>query len=355
MKRTLATIFALLFVLPAAFAQRSEKQYAITNYSVNYLRLKPDYESPLETQELMGVLVEILDTDGYWKKVRSPQPYDAWCTDMGLTLVSGEEAEAYKLAPKYIVRSFYSKVYASPSLKAQVLGDLVLGDLLRIPSATATAGTGTSSAPGTTVVTASPSVAANDTKTVTAKAAKAAAKKKSRLLKRRGFTEVILPDGMSAYVPSQDLQPADQWFAEHKASTENIITLAKQMLGIPYLWGGMSVKGFDCSGLVRYVHLLHGVNLPRNASQQCLLGEQIKIDPKASMYDRIRDLRPGDLVFFGKAATTFSRERVTHVGIYIGNGQIIHSSHEVRINSLLPDRPDSYANAERLIRACRIL
>lgn len=322
MKRTFAAIIAILILLPSAYAQGSGKQYAITNYSVNYLRLKPDYESPLETQELMGVLVEILDTESYWKKVRSPQPYDAWCTDMGLTLISEEEAESYKEAPKYIVTSFYSKVYSSSSLKSQVLGDLVMGDLLRIPADNA--------------------------------AKDKAAKKKARLLKRRGFTEVLLPDGMRAYVPAQDLQPQEQWLAKHKATPESIIALAKQMLGIPYLWGGMSVKGFDCSGFVRFLHLMHGVYLPRNASQQCFLGEQIRIDAKAPVHERIRDLRPGDLVFFGKAAGAFSKERVTHVGIYIGNGQIIHSSHEVRINSLLPDRPDSYAGAERLIRACRI-
>lgn len=323
MKRTLVSILVILLLMPAVYARDSKKQYAVTNYSVNYLRLKPDYESPLETQELMGVLVEILDTESYWKKVRSPQPYEAWCTDMGLTLVSEEDAEAYRTAPKYIVTSFYSKVYTSPSLKSQVLGDLVMGDILRIPA--------------------------------DARSKDKAAKKKTRQIKRRGFTEVLLPDGMSAYVPAADLQPEESWLAEHRASPESIIALAKQMLGIPYLWGGMSVKGFDCSGFVRFLHLMHGVNLPRNASQQCFLGEQIKIDAKAPMYERIRELRPGDLVFFGKPAGAFSKERVTHVGIYIGNGQIIHSSHEVRINSLLPDRPDSYAGAERLIRACRIL
>ena len=65
-------------------------------------------------------------------------------------------------------------------------------------------------------------------------------------------------------------------------------------------------------------------------------------------------LQRGDLVFFGTPAKDGAKQRVTHVGIYIGNGRIIHSSHMVRVNSLNPDQPDYYENAHKLIAARRL-
>ena len=125
---------------------------------------------------------------------------------------------------------------------------------------------------------------------------------------------------------------------------EEIIATAFRLKGSPYLWGGMTPKGVDCSGLVRWSCLMNGILLPRNASQMVFCGDEVALD----------SLQRGDLVFFGTPATSEKPQRVTHVGIYIGNNHIIHSSHLVRVNSLIPGESDYYENAHRLIEARRL-
>ena len=124
-----------------------------------------------------------------------------------------------------------------------------------------------------------------------------------------------------------------------------IIATALTMNGFPYLWAGMSPKGMDCSGFVRAVLFLHDIIIPRDASQQAPKGERI-IGTK--------DLIPGDLLFFGRKDT--AAPRVSHVGIYIGEGRFIHSLGLVKIASLDPSAPDYDAyNAGRYLFASRIL
>ena len=120
-------------------------------------------------------------------------------------------------------------------------------------------------------------------------------------------------------------------------SGSSIVATAKKYIGVPYLWGGVTPGGFDCSGFVQYVYKLHGIQLPRTSSQQYQTGKSVS---KAN-------LQPGDLVFF---ATSFGS--VNHLGIYIGNNQFIHSgsSTGVTITSL----SNSYWSA-RYVGAKRIL
>lgn len=88
-----------------------------------------------------------------------------------------------------------------------------------------------------------------------------------------------------------------------------IVNSAKKYLGVPYVWGGTSPKGFDCSGLVQYVCRQNGISVPRVASSQ----------RNAGTYVSRANLQPGDLVFFGNGG------RISHVGIYVGNGNMIHA------------------------------
>lgn len=93
---------------------------------------------------------------------------------------------------------------------------------------------------------------------------------------------------------------------------KQIIATAKQYIGVPYVWGGTSPSGFDCSGLTYYVFKRHGITLNRNSASQYQHGTYVSKS----------NLQPGDLVFF---ANTY-REGISHVGIYIGDGQFIHAS-----------------------------
>ena len=315
MKRVIS-IWILAIVSLGAMAQ--EKRMAVVEFSTCYLRLKPDYESPLETQELMGTVGEIVGEQSYWREVVTPQPYRAWCTDQGLVEMSADELKAYEEAPKVMFCDLYGHIYKEPSMDSPTICDLVGGDLLRLTT-----------------------VKDNTDKTL------------KKALKGR-WTKVMLPSGKTGFVPSKQLKlhkgfrsiSMGEGSAESISSetTEAIIAQAEKLLGVPYLWGGMSAKGVDCSGLVRISHIMNGILLPRNASQQIKCGERVELD----------NLQRGDLVFFGTPATDEKPMRITHVGIYLGENKIIHSSHRVRINSLIPGDDDYYENSHRLVAAIRL-
>ena len=295
-------------------------RYAVTTLSANYLREQPDFTAELGNQLLMGTPVEILDEEGYWRKVRSPDPYTAWCVDLGVHEMSREEISKYIAAEKVICIADYSKVLEKPSGKSRKICDIVSGDLLLLRK------------------------------------------------KRAGkYLEAALPSGETGYVRKRDVAIFREWAESREATPENIIATAMDFIGVPYLWGGTSIKGADCSGFTRMVWFLNGVLLPRNASQQAGIGQPVEMsadtvkfpadkaavyadDPlfRQEMLRRTENLRTGDLIFFGKG-------RISHVGIYLGEGKFIHSSRYVRISSLIPGDPDFHEISGSLVRARRII
>ena len=126
-------ILSAICVMVIAFTGYGQtKRMAVTALSENMMRLNPDYESPLETQALMGTIVEIIGEESYWRQVVTPEPYTAWCTNLGLVEMTAEQINEYKAAPKYICTTQHSGVYETPSLKSRRLSDLSMGNLLRI-------------------------------------------------------------------------------------------------------------------------------------------------------------------------------------------------------------------------------
>jgi cell wall-associated NlpC family hydrolase len=115
------------------------------------------------------------------------------------------------------------------------------------------------------------------------------------------------------------------------ATQAQVVETSFYYLGVPYVWGGESPRGFDCSGLVKYVYAQHGVQLPHNAAMQFGLGAPVPKD----------QLQPGDLVFFGPG-------NPHHVGMYVGKGKFIEApnfNEVVHVSTLVFD--SDYAGARR--------
>ena len=138
------------------------------------------------------------------------------------------------------------------------------------------------------------------------------------------WLQVRLADGREAYVQSGDVSSDFR-----PLSIDETIALAKKFLGITYTWGGTSTRGYDCSGFTQMLVRQRGIIMPRDADKQAAWSG---VTPVAR-----KDLRPGDLLFFGS-----SPEKITHTGMYIGNGKFIHdttNTHPMVQISNLDDMP----------------
>jgi len=125
----------------------------------------------------------------------------------------------------------------------------------------------------------------------------------------RRWVEVRLPDGASGWVQSGDVSLAP----ESPMTIPELIEWSKRFIGLPYLWGGTSTYGYDCSGFMQALYRRLGYSLPRDAGPQADW-------PGLKPVDKT-DLAPGDLLYFGS-----SPDKITHTGMYIGNGQFINAT-----------------------------
>ena len=273
-----------------------EMAWAIVGLATGFLRNAPDYEAGLDTQLLMGAVVQIDSTDRYWHHVTAFEPaYKGWINDLQLVKISEGQLEEYLEAPKYICTAGIAEVYSKPSSSSQRICDIVMGDILRQTSC-----------------------------------------------KKGKWTKVLLPSGQEGWVESAAVADMDTWASSRDQSAESIINLAFKFLGSTYMWGGTSFKGVDCSGLTRGVYFMHGILLPRDANQQVRTGYEVSLD--------MEDWLPGDLVFFGTPQTEDTPLKAGHVALYIGGGRIIHSSQLVRVSSLVEGEQDYYERKPIAVR-----
>lgn len=146
------------------------------------------------------------------------------------------------------------------------------------------------------------------------------------------FSVLLAPAVLVAQEGARSSRPDAPRF-NAAARQDSVVHLARQQLGRRYVWGGTSPRGFDCSGFTQYLGRALGLDVPRTAAQQARAGREIPRDRSL--------LRPGDILTFGRAG------RVTHVGVYVGEGRYIHASSGAgRIVESDLDRP-----ASRLVRA----
>jgi hypothetical protein len=138
-----------------------------------------------------------------------------------------------------------------------------------------------------------------------------------RLVLPLPFTQISRKDKTSLLLPGGSLIDRSMWDGN---KADDLIKTALSYLDSPYLWGGRTCWGIDCSGFTQVVYQIHGMNISRDAYQQAELGESVEFNEL---------IEPGDLAFFAKEG-----EKISHVGICIGDEKIIHASGKVRIDKL---------------------
>lgn len=273
------------------------KIFGLVNLSVCNIRSKPDHPEELSTQALMGTPVRILKEKDGWFLIQTPDEYLGWVDDDGIARKTSEEMQEWINASKIIYTQFFGFIYADKKFNEKI-SDVVAGNILEL------------------------------------------------IKSENDFFEIKLPDGRIGFIKSNEAKQFNDWHNSLNFKAESIIDIAKEMIGFPYLWGGTSIKGIDCSGFIKTIFFLNGIILPRDANQQALIGEEISFDPEFS------HLKPGDLIFFGRKASETRPEKITHVGMYLGGKKFIHSSGRVRVDSF--DKNDPYFNEYRLNTIVRI-
>ena len=287
------------------------KTYGIVCMSTASFNCDGRFSGESGTQALMGMPVRILEeNDDDWYRCINMEGYTAWVITRSVKAMTKAEYEEYLAKPKVFVNKKYSTLYSEKNVSSLPVSDLVWGCILIDEG------------------------------------------------KQGVWRKVSVADGRTGYVPEEDVIDLHKWMDNAVPTEKNIVETAKQFCGFPYVWGGTSIKGVDCSGLTKSAYFLNGYVLRRDASQQCKTGDSVDVHKFVEgTYTKaaLANLRPGDLLFFGRKAENGRKERVTHVAIYMGDGKIIHSSNIVRINSLIPGEKDYYAGAKRLLKARRII
>ena len=274
--------------------------YGIVTLSVINLRTTPGHGSEMASQSLMGAPVKILKNAGSWLLIQTPDRYIAWTERSSIQTKTPEELEIWKNVKKLICTDNLGWIYETPKEKA-IIGDFVAGCIME------------------------------DHGTF------------------RTHQKVALPDGRTGYIREKTFESYAVWINKPEPTGDDIMKSAVSVMGIPYLWGGSSSKGADCSGFVQNVYFRNGIILSRDASLQALHGSDVNISNGWS------ELQKGDLLFFGSIRD--SKPRITHVAIYKEDGDYIHASGgRVMINSLDPTKANfSESRQSSLLIAKRII
>lgn len=281
-----------VIILPDTIANKN--YLGLATLSVINLRKEPDHSSELVSQVVMGTPVQILKSDGSWLLIRTPERYISWTESSSVRRVNSTEMNEWKKADRIVYESNSGWIYSNITGTA-IVGDLVAGCIM------------------------------------------------ARTGEADSFARVMLPDGREGFVDKSAVVPFDQ-LSNTTPTSDGILDHASLLTGIPYLWGGSSSKGVDCSGFVQNVFLMNRLIVARDASQQARYGDPVDISGDFSK------LQPGDLLFFG------SPEVISHVAIYKGGGEYIHSSGRVQVNSL-DSTKNNYSRYRRssLVKAQRVL
>jgi cell wall-associated NlpC family hydrolase len=282
----------------------AEVPFGIVKVSVGNVRSTPAHSAELATQVMMGMVVKVLKKQGDWYYIQCPDQYLGWLEGAAMRLTRQAGADAWQGAPRVIMTAYFGVVREKPDTASLPVSDAVPGVLFK-------AGT-----------------------------------------VQGQWRAVETPDGRKGFIERRLVADYSKWKATRTLTAATVEQTAKRFIGVPYLWGGTSPKGMDCSGFTKTVFRLNGMELNRDANQQAQMGNDVSVG------DDMRQLSKGDLLFFGQKASAERPERITHVGIYLQDKQIIHTpgGSGVRIDSFDPAAPNyNDGLVKSLVRARRVI
>jgi hypothetical protein len=256
---------------------RVTKPWGIITVSVCNIKKSPSHSSELISQCIMGTPVKILKKRGGWFLIQTPDYYIGWSNSSSIVDLDNSGFEKWKKSDRVLYISKSGDLCQSTDNKI-IVSDMVTGSIVEV------------------------------------------------LKEKKGSYHVKLPDGREGVLNKDDVSDFSNWAESVLSDPGKLISFSRTLLGLPYLWGGTSVKALDCSGFVKTIFFSGGMVLARDASLQYLHGTRIDFS------DNYDALKPCDLLFFGYESE--GKERIIHVGMYIGNKEVIHCSGMVRINSM---------------------
>jgi len=240
-----------------------ETPWALMNRPVEDLRRKPSILGERVSQARMGVSMRVIETQGDWSYIRlEHDSYSGWVHSNSLYVCSESDVKDYQSKCNAIVSAVFAEAYDEQ-------GKLVHKIPFAVPI---------------------------------------------RITEEKGADSFVqLPDGRVWKIRGEDLTPlANRPKADEKGIAQTLEYI-KRFAGVPYLWGGRTPYGFDCSGLAGTFYAFMGVTIPRDADQQFESGEAVE------------QPAPGDLLYFGEEGDD-GRVHISHVGISLGGDVFIHAN-----------------------------
>ena len=248
---------------------QADTSWALIKRNVTDVRREPHSLAERLTQALMGESLRILEQNGEWAFVRLERDgYLGWVQLAAIHPVTAGQAKDYQRSFEVLVTASLAQAARLPgeTSPAAIAGWLPFG--LRLPTSK----------------------------------------------QHDGYTAVHLPDGTLWWLASSDLLPLSRQPHPDAQGIQFTLELIRRFTGVPYLWGGRSPYGFDCSGLVQTFASFMGIQIPRDADQQFRAAAPVTGIPQ-----------PGDLLFFGSQDESAGRP-VTHVAISLGGDDLIHAN-----------------------------
>lgn len=232
------------------------------------MRAQPDGKAEQVTQGLIGQPIFVEGGQGDWLFVQNWDTYRAWVRADMVRMLDSDVPYASQ-GPVAVIRELLADVFSEPLDRSEIITKATISAEMEV-------------------------VRSLD-----------------------GWVELRLPGGRHGFIRKQDSKLVDKDYAQTIWLPEprKLIETAMRFVGVPYLWGGTTPFGIDCSGFVQLIHRIHNVTLLRDAHMQASDARGVRVERS--------ELAAGDLVFFGRKQD--GQNKITHVGMMLDREQFIHS------------------------------